>query len=344
MKFRNLIHTLITLIACTGFLPQTEAVNPPPDGGYPGFNTAEGTKALQNLSSGVANTGLGWYSLFSDTAGSYNTGVGAGTLALNTGDENTATGAGALLSNMGGVANTANGIFALVSNTVGTSNTAIGNRALSNNTTGSGNVALGVGAGNGVTTATSVICIRHQGANIDSSCFIENIRGVETNFADTLPVLVDSFGQLGTASSSRRSKKEIRPMDKTSEAILALKPVTFRFKSDAAGIPQFGLIAEEVAEVNPDLIVRDKNGEVYTVRYDAVNAMLLNEFLKEHSKVQQLEATVAQQRNDFETTITELKKEMKRVAARFEEQDAKIQKVSAQIELNEAEAETVAQR
>jgi len=257
-------------------------------------------------------------SLRSDTAGSFNTAVGAGTLLANTGLENTATGTGALLSNMGGLSNTANGAFALVSNSVGTSNTAIGSRALSNNTTGSGNVALGIGAGSAVTTASSVICIRHTGANINASCFIENIRGVETNFQDALPVMIDSFGQLGTTSSSRRSKKEVRPMDKTSEAILALKPVTFRFKRDAAGIPQFGLIADEVAEVNPDLIVRDKNGEIYTVRYDAVNAMLLNEFLKEHRKVQKLEAA------------------LEAVAARLTKQETDLQQVRAQVASNGA--------
>ena len=114
-------------------------------------------------------------------------------------------------------------------------------------------------------------------------------------------------------------------MDKASEAILALKPVTFHYKSDASGTPQFGLIAEEVAEVNPDLVVRDKNGEIYTVRYDAVNAMLLNEFLKEHRTVQEQKATIAQ-----------LEKGMKTVIARLEEQASQIQKVSAQIKAGKA--------
>jgi hypothetical protein len=117
---------------------------------------------------------------------------------------------------------------------------------------------------------------------------------VSTANADAIPVLIDSAGQLGTMSSSRRFKEEIKPMDQTSEAILALKPVTFNYKSDKRDIPQFGLVAEEVAKVNPDLVVRDKNGEIYTVRYEAVNAMLLNEFLKEHRKVQEQEATIAQ--------------------------------------------------
>ena len=121
---------------------------------------------------------------------------------------------------------------------------------------------------------------------------------------------MDGNGQLGTVASSARFKKNIKPMDKTSEAILALKPVSFQYRSDSKGTPQFGLIAEEVAKVNPDLVVRNRNGEIYSVRYDAVNAMLLNEFLKEHRTVQDLkstvakqEATVAQQQQDFEAPL-----------------------------------------
>jgi predicted ribosome quality control (RQC) complex YloA/Tae2 family protein len=151
-----------------------------------------------------------------------------------------------------------------------------------------------------------------------STCFIAGIRGATTGQADAIPVLIDSAGQLGTASSSRRFKEEIKPMDKASEAILALNPVTFHYKSDTKDMPQFGLIAEDVAAVNPDLVVRDKNGEIYTVRYDAVNTMLLNEFLKEHRKVEKLEATVAQQHKDFEAAIAELKGQIQEVSAQLE--------------------------
>ena len=133
------------------------------------------------------------------------------------------------------------------------------------------------------------------------------------------------MGQLGTVSSSRRFKKDIQPMDETSEAILALKPVTFHYKNDAKNTSQFGLVAEEVAEVNPDLVVCDKNGEIYTVRYDAVNAMLLNEFLKEHQKVEQL-------KTDFELTIVRQQKQIQELTAELKEQAAQIQKVSAQTE------------
>jgi hypothetical protein len=171
--------------------------------------------------------------------------------------------------------------------------------------------------------------------------FIAGIFG--TNVSGST-VVVNSDGQLGVAASSRRFKREIKPMDQASEAILALKPVTFHYKSDNSATPQFGLIAEEVAAVNPDLVVRDANGEIYTVRYDQVNAMLLNEFLKEHRRVEKLEATVAQQRNDFQATITQLKKEMERIVARSEKQDAKSQTVSAPLELNTAAPQEVANR
>jgi len=187
---------------------------------------------------------------------------------------------------------------------------------------------------------------------VTGSCFIGHIRGVTTQHADAIPVVIDTVGQLGTVSSSRRFKKEITPMDKASEAILGLNPVTFHYKSDDTNTPCFGLIAEEVAEVNPALVVRDENGEIYTVRYDAVNAMLLNEFLKEHRRVDQQENTIAelestvaqqrqdfdaalaQQRKDFEATITELKKEIETVTARLNEQAAQIQKVNAQMEIS----------
>src|SRR5437899_9114509 len=210
--------------------------------------------------------------------------------------ENTATGLGALQLNTTGNFNTADGAAALFNNTTGSNNTASGAQALGSNSTGNNNTALGSGAGAAVTTANDVICIGYNvaGANVSNTCFIGNIRGVTTGNGDAIPVLIDSAGQLGTASSSRRFKKEIKPMDQASESILALKPVTFNYRSDKKSRPQFGLIAEEVAEVNTDLVVRDKNGEIYTVRYDAVNAMLLNEFLKEHKKVAEQQATIAQ--------------------------------------------------
>jgi Chaperone of endosialidase len=354
-------------------LAQTaQAVSPPPDGGYTGGNTAEGQNALLSLTTGGFNTAVGFLSLRSDTTGQFNTAIGAGTLFANTADQNTATGAGALLSNATGFGNTANGAFALFSNTTGVVNTAnginalfsnttgsnntaygeealensnndlntaVGSSALRSNTTGRGNTALGSAAGINVTTADHVICIGINGENVSNSCFIGSIHGVQTANADAIPVLIDSDGQLGTLSSSRRFKKEIKPMDRASEVILSLRPVTFQYKTDAKGTPQFGLIAEEVAKVNPALVLLDKEGKPFTVRYEAVNAMLLNEFLKEHSTVQELkstvakqEATIAQQRKDFEANTAQQQKEIQAVTASLKEQASQIQKVSAQIE------------
>jgi len=211
---------------------------------------------------------------------------------------------------------------AMFNNVTGSNNTAIGDVALHNSHT-SGNIGLGFQAGLNVTNASNIICIGNVGADVSDSCFIGNIRGVATHMADAILVVIDSIGQLGTQSSSHRFKKDIKPMDGTSNSILELKPVTFRYNGDIKDTPQFGLIAEEVADVNPDLVVRDKNGEIYTVRYEAVNAMLLNEFLKEHRKVEQQETRIAQ-----------LKQEMETVVARFKEQAAKIETVKAQIEGN----------
>ena len=406
---------LITIaLVCFALVQNTLAVSPAPDGGYPGGNTAEGTQALQSLTSGISNTGLGSQALFHNTTGSYNTANGALALFSNTtgnlntatgqaalyanttgtmntangfnalganqtgngntadgfdalgsngtgsqntatgsyalpqnttggsntatgyfalhqnadGDSNTATGVRALYSNESGNFNTANGFFALQYNTIGNSNTANGVNALQHNTRGTNNVALGVNAGQNLTTGSNNIDIANAGVagesntirigRVQTRAFIDGIRGAITGMPDAVPVVIDSAGQLGTASSSRRFKKEIKPMDKASEAILALKPVTFHYRTDKTNRPEFGLIAEEVAEVNPDLVVCDTNGEIYTVRYDAVNAMLLNEFLKEHRKVEEL-------KKDFQATVAQL-------ATRLDEQAAQIQKVSAQLE------------
>ncbi len=331
------------VLACFGLAPLSWAVVPAPDGGYPGGNTAEGQNALFSLTTGGFNTAVGFLSLRSDTTSGFNTAFGAGTLLANTADDNTATGAGALLSNVTGFGNTANGAFALFNNTGGF-NTAIGFEALFNNTTGSGNTALGVDAGNGVTTASSVICIGISGANVTNSCFIGNIFGVTSSGGTA--VLINGNGQLGTTTSSRRFKEEIRPMEQASEVLFGLKPVTFHYKKgiDPQRIPQFGLVAEEVEKVNPDLVVRDKEGKPYSVRYDQVNAMLLNEFLKEHCTVQEQGATMTQQRKDFETAIAQQQKQIEALTATVKEQAAQIQKVSAQLELSKPAQQTVLNR
>jgi hypothetical protein len=296
-------------------------------------NTAFGAAALLFNTTGENNTATGGTALLNNTTGSENAANGYQALSSNTtGGANTAIGSFALQSNTEGVFNTANGSQALSSNTTGDANTAIGFGTLISNTTGNDNTALGFEAGSGVTTANNVIAIGTAGANVSNGCFIGRIRDVTTANADAIPVMIDSHSQLGTISSSRRFKKEIKPMDQASEAILGLKPVTFHYKSDSARTPQFGLIAEEVAAVNPDLVVRDEKGEIYTVRYDAVNAMLLNEFLKEHRRGEEQDCKIQEQ----ETTIAQLRCEIQAMAARVNEQTSQLQKVSAWIEASEA--------
>jgi hypothetical protein len=424
MKNRNVTLTTIFLaIGCFAVLPKAQAVSPAPDGCYPGFTTAEGCNALNSLTTGAGNTGLGWRSLYVNTTGSYNTGLGAGALVLNNADSNTAVGTAALLFNTTGPENVAVGTDALVFNDTGGFNTAIGSRVLFNNTTGdhnvavgggafagpalfsntigrfntavgegalfsnteggyntangagaladniggsgnvavglnalynniggSNNVALGNEAGFGATTGSHNIYIGYQiegSAGESNACYIGSIFGQTTSNGGTA-VYVDASNKLGTLTSSKRFKEEIKPMDKASDALFSLKPVTFRYKKeiDPAGAAQLGLVAEEVEKVNPNLVVRDKEGKPYSVRYDQVNAMLLNEFLKEHRKVEEqqasiaeLRATVAQQQKEFQAAIAEQRKQFE---ARLKQQDAKIQSVDDRIELSKPAARTLA--
>jgi hypothetical protein len=290
-----------------------------------GFNTGTGYLALYSNVNGSYNTATGGKALYNDAGstvegtGSYNTATGYGTLYSNTtGSANTATGFKSLLSNSTGAVNTAEGYEALYSNTTGYQNTASGNGALFNNTTGAGNsafgayaledntigignIALGVAAGTYLTTGSNNIDIGNSGAAGDDNTIKIGVQGTQTatyiagihgaTIAGGVAVVVDAAGQLGVKTSSARFKEAIKPMDDASEAILALKPVTFRYKKDLdpQGIPQFGLVAEQVEKVDPDLVVRDEKGQIFTVRYEAVNAMLLNEFLKEHQRVQDLQ-------------------------------------------------------
>jgi len=367
------------LLAAFTLSPTAQAqLSPPPDGGYAGDNTAEGTDALFSLTTGTENTAVGFDALTSNTTGDSNTATGSialgsnttgvrntanGFAALNsntTGERNTATGRAALtfnttgnnntadghdalfnnttairntasgsfalFSNTTGPNNTAVGYFALFSNTTGNSNTASGYDALLNNTTGIGNIALGNFAGSNLTTGDNNIDIGNLGiaseANTirigsqetQTATYIAGISGVGVM---GVAVKVNAAGQLGVGVSSRRFKEGVKPMDKASEAIFALKPVTFRYNKelDPEATPQFGLVAEDVEKVNPDLVVRDADEKVYTVRYEAVDAMLLNEFLKEHRRVEKLEAA------------------LKVVGNRLKEQEAKIEKVGAQLEL-----------
>jgi hypothetical protein len=334
------------------------------------FNTATGDQALFSNTGGEQNTATGFQALVFNTTGDFNTANGSGALRSNiTASGNTATGAGALGSNTMGGDNTANGTFALLNNTEGNSNTALGRdalfantngndntasgrSALGNNTTGDFNTAIGVSAlanniigsdntaiGNnaGVSiTAGGNVCI---GADVSGEPGVQNTTYIR-NIASTAQnngfyVTVDpNTGRLGFANtSSKRYKEKIQPLDKVSEAILELRPITFRYKSgvDASNLPQFGLIAEEVAKANPDLVTYNDKGEVFTVRYDAINVMLLNEFLKEHNKVEaqqatitELQSTVARQQEDFQSKLGEQEKQIAALASG-------LQKVSVQL-------------
>jgi len=248
-------------------------------------NTATGAYALESSTTASTNTATGFESLYNNTTGPVNTATGAYALHSNTtGQSNVATGVDALYHNQIGHDNTGEGYLALL-NTTGSSNTALGSNAGANLTTGGNNIDLGAGV---VGKASEANTIRLGKQGTQKTTFIAGIFNIAEPVASGIkPVYINSNGQLGTAapSSSARFKVGIKPMNKTSEAILALKPVTFRYKSDEEQTPQFGLVAEEVAKVDPDLVVHDENGQIYTVRYDAVNAMLLNEFLKARRQI-----------------------------------------------------------
>jgi hypothetical protein len=345
-KNTTILPVLIALtLVCFALSPQARAVCR--EGcDVSNFNTFLGDEALSLNTTGSSNTAIGFEALFSNTIGFFNTANGSQALQSNTtgisntangagalfnnttGNDNTATGAGALVSNTTGSFNTVTGLNALGSNTTGFNNTANGYRALQGNTTGSNNIAVGAEAGINLTSGNNNIDIGNPGVAGESrtihigtrqthrATFIAGISGATVPAG--MAVIVDGSGHLGTVVSSARFKDEIKPMDKASEAILALKPVTFHYKQeiDPDGIPQFGLIAEEVGRLNPDLVVRDEEGKPYTVRYEAVNAMLLNEFLKEHR------------------TVQELKKEIAALTAT-------VQKVSAQVEMSRHAPQTV---
>jgi len=427
-------------LACFELVQNTQAVSPPPDGGYPGLNTAEGDNALLQLTSGINNTAVGGLALRDTTTGSYNVAVGSGALRSNTtgaynmaiGAEalrannanfnlaigfrvgfmnttgthltgiganalfsnttagfNTAVGTGALRENTttefnvavgdGALAafngttftdgaNTALGSLALNALTSGQENVVVGRRALETITSGSNNVVMGWRSGDNLTTGNGNTFIGNQagvneGPNVDNviclgnlgdtqaagqvtpnRCFIGNIVNVTTGGpAPSVAVVIDQDGQLGTVASSRQFKKDIKPIDQASEAILKLKPVTFHYKDRDVKrdlTPQFGLIAEDVEQVNRDLVVYGKDGKLWTVRYDAVNVMLLNEFLKEHKKVEEQQASIA----DLKSTVALQQKEMQVLTAQLKEQAAQIQNVSAQLEASKPALKVVANR
>jgi uncharacterized coiled-coil protein SlyX len=303
-------------------------------------NTAAGWRALYQNTSGGPNTAAGFKALYGNTSSAFNVAVGDSALASFHGTTavdgaNTALGSLALTAETSGQENTAVGRRALESLTAASNNTAVGWRAGDNIIDGSNDVAVGSSAGNGIVHASNVIAIGIAGVSsafgdADNTCYINHIFGEPVGVGPGQAVFVDSDGVLGFTTSSRRFKHDIKPMDNASEALLALKPVIFKYNSDKSGMTCFGLIAEDVAEVNPDLVLRDKKGEVSSVRYEQVNAMMLNEFLKEHRTVEDLKSTVAKQ----EAIIAQQQKGMEFLAASLKDQAAQIQKVSAQVEVN----------
>ena len=411
-RLRYGVFLIPLVLAAFALSPTAQAqLSPPPDGGYDGNNTAEGTDALFSLTTGTDNTAVGFDALFSNTTGSENTATGSDALLSNTtgirnaasgfaalesnttgvrntatgraalannttGNDNTGDGHDALFSNTTGIHNTATGSFALLfsttandntadgyaamlfntignrnaavgywalyNNTTGNNNTANGYSALVNNTTGNDNIALGNFAGSNLTTGDNNIDIGNQGVAGEANTIRIGTLGTQTAtyLAGVMgrtsprgtPVFINANGQLGTVTSSARFKDGIKPMERASEAIFALKPVIFHYKKeiDADRSPEFGLVAEDVDKVYPDLVVRDAGGKVYTVRYEAVNAMLLNEFLKEHRKVQAQDRKIREQ----QATIAELKRGFQDLVAHVKEHESKIQKVSARLELS----------
>ena len=241
----------------------------------------------------------GWRALYANTTANFNAALGPNALAANTGNSNAAFGVNSLFHNTTGIGNIAMGFQAGLNLTTGNNNICIGN--------------FGV-AGEGYTTRLGTRQTR---------AFIAGIRGAVVTGG--MPVYVNASGQLGTNPSSRRFKEDIAPMNQQSESILSLQPVTFHYKKDLDPdkVAQFGLVAEEVAKIDPDLVTRNEKGEIYSVRYDAINAMLLNEFLKEHRSAQEQEGKVAA----LETTVSKQQKQIEALTAT-------VQKVSNQLELS----------
>jgi hypothetical protein len=287
-----------------------------------GNNTGVGDQALNSEMSGAFNTALGTQALFSDIDGQQNTAIGFHALYASTnGSYNTVVGLQALSSLLTGDYNLAVGYAAALNATNTTGNVALGEQSLLQNTSGNYNIAVGFQAGE-LTTGSDNIDIGHQGVAGESgvirlgnatsinSAYIYGVFGAIATVG--LPVYINETGQLGVFTSSARFKEDIRGMDDASDVLLALRPVTFRYKPaiDPKGLPQFGLVAEEVDKVDPDLVVRDATNGIYAVRYEAVNAMLLNEFLKDHRRLQEQNAKV----NSLEKRLSELEQTVQSLA------------------------------
>jgi hypothetical protein len=279
-------------------------------------NTAGGSLALQNVvrtpTGGNNNTAFGLDTLENTTTGDNNAAVGALTLLANiTGSFNTAIGGQALSNNTTGDGNTASGNSALISNNTGSNNTAIGFRAL-RESTGTKNIALGYQARGNLTSGNNSMCLGNAGVSIESQTirvgtgqtrtFIAGIAG--TGVGNAAVMIDTATGQLGVVTSSARHKRDIVPMGNRSAKVLALQPVTFAYRDDAQGEMHYGLIAEEVAAVLPELVTRTSSGEVHTVKYHELIPILLNELQRQPSDLARLEALVEQGRGGEASTCT----------------------------------------
>jgi len=315
------------------------------------YNTAYGYQALESNTTGNSNTANGLNALNHNTTGSNNSATGAWALYNATSaSNNCAQGYKALYLNTIGHQNTAVGDLALYKNSSGINNAAFGVNALYGNTTGSTNIGIGFSAGFNLTTGSNNIDIGNFGVAGESNTIRIGIAGTQTNTyvagiygataSGGIGVFIDSNGHLGTLVSSERFKTAIKPMAKASEGILALRPVSFRYKQelDPKAVPQFGLLAEEVEKVNPALVVRDAQGKPYSVRYEAVNAMLLNEFLKEHRKIEDLEVTIAQQ----QSINAELREEVRELKVAMSKQAQQIRRVSDELAVNRSASQVLA--
>lgn len=282
-------------------------------------NTAVGSNACLANTNGNSNTAVGSYALTANTTGQVNTAVGSGALPANTsGAANSGFGVNALNSNTIGGSNTALGFQTLFTNVSGNSNTGVGANALGN-ATGSNNIAVGRFAGFNITNGTNNIYIGNSApgnesntiriGNTQTATFLAGVNGATASGG--VQVFVDASGQLGTLTSSKRFKEDVRDMGDASKGLLRLRPVTFHYKAaydDGARLLQYGLIAEEVAKVAPNLVQSDATGQPFTVRYHALNAMLLNELQKQHAKVAEQEAELARQKAQIEEQEARLRR------------------------------------
>jgi hypothetical protein len=269
-------------------------------------NSAVGAEACTANTSGSSNTALGSFALGSNTTGSVNTAVGSGAMPSNTtGNANCVLGVNSLNTNSSGSSNTALGFQVLFSNVSGDNNTGVGSNALGI-ATGSGNIALGRLAGSNIASGSNNIDIGNSAPGnesntirIGSSQTAAYLAGVNGATASSgVQVFIDSAGKLGTVTSSRRFKEDVEDMGEASDGLMRLRPVTFHYKAgydDGSRLLQYGLIAEEVADVAPDLVQLDKAGQPFTVRYHELNAMLLNELQKQHAKVEEQAAQLVDQ-------------------------------------------------